>query len=64
LLWWWLVGFDVVVVVDVCREDGDGSGMSEEQGFAGCHMAFSRCPYYTLEWRKHMITLQIDMQEH
>jgi len=59
-----LVGFDVVVVADDSRGDGDGSGMSEEQGFGACRMAFSRCPYYTLEWRKHMITLQIDMQEH
>jgi hypothetical protein len=35
ILWLWL---------DVCREDGDGGGMSEEQGFGACCMALSLSP--------------------
>ena len=53
-----VVGFDAVVVVDVCHEDGDGDGMSEEQHFRAYSMALSRRPYCPLEWRKHIIPSQ------
>jgi hypothetical protein len=59
-----VVGFDVVVVIDVCHEDNDGGGMSEEQQFRACIIALSRRPYCPLELREHMIPPQSQIQKH